>query len=83
MLFKARNSVIKFFDYFYLVISEARYEASRRKWLKLLTPNQMLQRLPVVLAQVKVGDKSENLLNENFSINIFFVSSKRNYQKNV
>ena len=62
--FLKQETVIKFFDYYYLVISEARYEASCRKWLKLLTPNQILQRLPVALAQVKVGDKSENLLNE-------------------
>ena len=28
------------------------------------TPKQMLQRLPIALAQVKAGDTSENLLNE-------------------
>ena len=32
--------------------------------LKILTPNQMLKRLPTALAQVKVGNNSENLLNE-------------------
>ena len=32
--------------------------------LKMLTPKQMLQRLPIALAQVKVGNNSENLLNE-------------------
>ena len=32
--------------------------------LKILTPKQMLQRLPIALAQVKVGNNSENLLNE-------------------
>ena len=32
--------------------------------LKMLTPKQMLQRLPKALAQVKVGNNSENLLNE-------------------
>ena len=31
--------------------------------LKLLTPKQMLQRLPIALAQVKAGNTSENLLN--------------------
>ena len=34
------------------------------KQLKILTPKQMPQRLPIALAQVKVGNKSENLLNE-------------------
>ena len=32
--------------------------------LKILTPKQLLQRLPIVLAQVKAGNNSENLLNE-------------------
>ena len=32
--------------------------------LKILTPKQMLQRLPIALAQVKAGNNSEILLNE-------------------
>ena len=32
--------------------------------LKLLTPKQMPQRLPIVLAEVKAGNNSESLLNE-------------------
>ena len=32
--------------------------------LKILTPKQMCQRLPIALAQVKTGNTSENLLNE-------------------
>ena len=35
-----------------------------RKQLKILTPNQILQRLPIAFAQVKAGNTSENLLNE-------------------
>ena len=31
---------------------------------KILTPKQMLQRLPIVLLQVKAGNNSENLLND-------------------
>ena len=34
------------------------------KGLKILTPKQMLQRLPIALAQVKAGNNSESLLNE-------------------
>ena len=30
----------------------------------MLTPKQILQRLPIALAKVKVGNTSENLLNE-------------------
>ena len=32
--------------------------------LKILTPSQMLKRLPIALAQIKAGNKSESLLNE-------------------
>ena len=31
--------------------------------LKILTPKQMLERLPIALAQLKAGNNSENLLN--------------------
>ena len=31
--------------------------------IKLLTPRQMLQRLPIALAQLKAGNTFENLLN--------------------
>ena len=34
-----------------------------RKRLKILTPKQMYQRLPIALAQLKAGNTSENLLN--------------------
>ena len=32
--------------------------------LKILTPNQMLNRLPMALAQIEAGNNSESLLNE-------------------
>ena len=32
--------------------------------LKVLTPKQMLQRLPIALTQVKAGNNSEGLLNK-------------------
>ena len=34
------------------------------KGIKILTPTQMLQRLPIALAQVKAGNSSESLLNK-------------------
>ena len=34
------------------------------KGLKTLTPNQMLKRLRIALAQIKAGNNSESLLNE-------------------
>ena len=40
------------------------YESKQRTTLKKLTPKQMLQRLPIALAQIKAGNNSESLLNE-------------------
>ena len=68
MLYKARNEAIKFYDYYLLMMSEAKTKAKQNETkgigLKILTPKQMLKRLPIALAQVKVGNNSENLLNE-------------------
>ena len=62
MLYKARNSVIEFFDDYSSMISEAKLKAT--KGIKILTPKQLLQRIPIALAQVKAGNNSESLLNE-------------------
>ena len=42
----------------------AKQDETKGKRLKILTPKQMIQRLPIALAQVKAGNNSENLLNE-------------------
>ena len=63
-LYKARNEVIKFSDDYSLMISEAKYKATKGTGIKILTPKQMLQKLPIALAQVKAGNNSESLLNE-------------------
>ena len=39
-------------------------EQQERKGLKLLTPKQMLSRLPITLAQLNAGNNSEKLKNE-------------------
>ena len=50
------------------MLSDANYNAKENetegKGLEILTSKQMLQRLPIALAQVKAGNNSENLLNE-------------------
>ena len=63
ILYKARNSVIKIFDDYYSVLSESKLKATKEAGLKILTPKQMLQRLPIALPQVKAGNNSEKLLN--------------------
>ena len=37
---------------------------TRGKGIKILTSKEMLQRLPIALAQVHAGNNSKNLLNE-------------------
>ena len=44
--------------------------------LKILTPKQILQRLPIALTQVKARNNSENLLNETRQIVYSFYQSK-------
>ena len=51
--------------------------------LKIKSPKQMLQRLPIALAQVQIYNTSETLLNEILHITYFFVSSKRNYKATI
>ena len=63
-LYKARNEAIKFYDDYSLIMSEAKIKAAKGISIKILTPKQMLQRLPIALAQIKAGNNSENLLNE-------------------
>ena len=69
MLFKARNEAINFYDDYSLMMPEARTKSKQNNTtkgtkLKILTPKQMLQRLPIALAQVKADNNSQNLLNE-------------------
>ena len=62
------------------MLSDANYDARKNetegKGLKILTSKQMLQRLPIALAQVKAGNNSESLLNEIRQIVYSFYQSK-------
>ena len=58
-----KKLLIFFRDYSFL-LSEAKYKTKYGEGLKILTTKQMLQRLPIALAQVKRGNNSINLLNE-------------------
>ena len=49
------------------MLPDANYKAKNNtsgKGLKILTSKQMLQRLPIALAQVEAGNNLESLLNE-------------------
>ena len=82
MLYKARNKAIKFYDDYSLMISEAKYKATKGTELKILTPKQMLQRLPIALAQVKAGNNLGSLLNEIRQIVYSLYQSKKSL-KNI
>ena len=66
--YKFREEVINFFNDYVEMLSDANYKSKQNetlgKGLKILTPKQMLQRLPIALAQVKAGNDSESLSNE-------------------
>ena len=64
MLYEPRNEAIKFYDDYSLMVTETKTKATKGTGLKILTPNQMIQRLSISLAQVKAGNNSESLLNE-------------------
>ena len=54
---------------------------SECKHIKILTTKQLLQRLPIPLAQVKAGNKSENLLNEIKKLYILCIGKKKLLKK--
>ena len=67
VFYNARENAIQFIQDYGRMILEAREQAlieQYGKGLKILTPNQMLKRLPIAFAQVKAGNNSESLLNE-------------------
>ena len=64
--FEAREKVLNKFDgRIFLLKSEGSGISNTDRYkLKILTPKQIIQRLPIALAQIKAGNNSENLLNE-------------------
>ena len=50
------------------MVLDANYKSKQNetqgKGVKILTPKQMIQILPIALAQIKAGNNSEGLLNE-------------------
>ena len=64
-LVQGREMVLKAFQSgIFQVSKESQEGEGANEMLKILTPNQMLKRLPIALAQVKAGNNSESLLNE-------------------
>ena len=57
--YNAREEVINFLRYYIEMLSDANYDARKNKiegkGLEILTPKQMLQKLPIALTQIKAG----------------------------
>ena len=68
-LYKSGEKAIKLYNDYARIKSEANYKAKYGEGLKILTPKQMLQKLPIALAHIKVSNNSEKLLNEISQIN--------------
>ena len=59
------EEVMNFFRDYIEILSGANYDSKQNETngteLKILTPKQMLQRLPIALAQLKAGNNLESL----------------------
>ena len=68
----SREEFINFFKDYSEMILDASYKAKQNKTtgtgLKILTPKQMLQRLPIALTQVKAGKNSMLSINQKESL---------------
>ena len=62
--YKSWQEVFRSYNDYFKMAHKTANDSKHGKGLKISTFKQMLQRLPIALAQVKAGNTSENLLNE-------------------
>ena len=62
--------------------AKAKAKATEGTGIKILTLKQLLQRLPIALAQVKAGNNSESLLNEIRQI-VYSLYQSKQITKNI
>ena len=74
-----RQKMLKIFNY----LGEIFNGPTEGKGLKILTPNQMLSRLPISLAQLKAGNNSEKLKNEIRQLLYSLYRSKKQLYKSL
>ena len=72
-LLKGREMVFKAFESGIFLKTE---ELNKGEGLKILTPKQMLRRLPIALSQIKAGNNSESILNDIRQIVYYLCQSK-------
>ena len=81
IFFYLREKIADSFRDYSFMLSEVTYKAKYGKRPKTSTPKQMLQRLPIALAQVKAGNTSENILTEIRQIKYFLYREKEGTKK--
>ena len=79
--FDLSEKIMIFFRDYSISISAAKYK-TKYGGLKILSPKQMRQRLPIALAQVKASNTTENLLNEIRQI-IYYLYQEKEITKKV
>ena len=62
--YNSREKFVQLFNDYAKNMSKNIYKSKQGTGVKILTPNQMLKRLPIALTQIKTGNNSEILLNE-------------------
>ena len=72
------QKMLKIFNY----LGEIFNGPTKGQGLKILTPDQMLSRLPISLAQLKAGNNSEKLKNEIRQL-LYFLYRSKNMAKQV
>ena len=72
--------MIFFRDYSFL-LSDVKKKAKHGEGLKIITPKQRFEKLPIPLEQVKAGDVTENLLNEINKSHILCIKQKKLLKK--
>ena len=79
-LYNSRQAAINFFIEYTERVSEAKFKSKQKgAGLEILTPRQMLKRLPIAPAQIKAGNNSESLLNKIRQIVYSLYRLKNNY----
>ena len=82
-LYNSREEVVKMFNNYARNMSKNIYDSKQEgTGLKILTPKQMLQRLPISLVQIKAGNNSK-FIKRNKADCLLFVSIEGNYQKSI
>ena len=82
ILWVARK-VIKAFNDYSKILSEAKYKIKHVEGLKTLTLKEMFQRLSIAITQVKAANRSKNLLNEIRQIIFFCMEQSKLLKKYI